>query len=670
MANPITSASTNPIVQAANANVDKATSVFTNPNPYGTTPTTPNQSFPNQSFGTPIVSPTIPEKTTPTPITTAPAQNPPPNVPVPEKPTPETTKTLSGSPTGGTFGSNAQGQQTWTDNQGNVYTGVPHDIGTANYGITWNLTQPAQGITPNNTNTNNAITTPQGLDMSDILDQNAWYKQDKGMFTSWAKAQGWTDLDINAVGQRVAMQQQEDDINKGRDLMTQFENGTYPLTPDQQAALDATKKLWENTVAMQKDANQTYTSSATMMAGRTGRGEYNLVDVMGDVNRALNEGINKVAYWNIKETEALANMRAGFMKDNFEMVSKAQEIIQQGDKAKLDAINKVQDDLNAKAKDIRDFEYKAKQDQITNDLNSDKFDWQQKMDMIDAAVKEGSLEETKANNLRNYVARMREIDEASWSVTDGGLGRKIAVNKMTGETRKIDMPEFEGSRTAKIFADAAQKAMGGVGTSAERKSQISSIQEDLTDGNLTAAKDQIMAMIANKTGNQDIKKIAQAKGGFELVQKAMDEYIAAGGDPGILNGSVEFALNKIGTTTGEKAAYFKSLADAARFAYTQSVSGAQFTESEAKRYYNITPALLKSEKLNASQIKAMTDMSNQRIKEIAIGTIGDTAYRNIFLTPEENVKELKLSKPETTPVVETMLAEGKDWSDILEIIDK
>ena len=65
----------------------------------------------------------------------------------------------------------------------------------------------------------------------------------------------------------------------------------------------------------------------------------------------------------------------------------------------------------------------------------------------------------------------------------------------------------------------------------------------------------------------------------------------------------------------------------------------------------------------------MIDLSDSKIAGIAKSSIGDTGYRNIFLTPEENVKELRVSKPETAPVVEAMITDGKDWNDILEVIE-
>ena len=119
--------------------------------------------------------------------------------------------------------------------------------------------------------------------------------------------------------------------------MNQFNNGTHPLTSAQQAQLDATKQQFDQLIAQQEITNANYENGMRILNNTTGVSEYFPGIAMGQVQTAINSGLQQVADLNSKESSALATMQEGFETDNFKMVTDSYAILQ-----KIDEDKKVQ----------------------------------------------------------------------------------------------------------------------------------------------------------------------------------------------------------------------------------------------------------------------------------------------------------------------------------------
>ena len=252
---------------------------------------------------------------------------------------------------------------------------------------------------PNTQPQTNQTNPPPLTDTSTTQGQVDWYNKDQTAFNSWANQQDPTGALANNVAKAAQDAQNIQDENDIRDKLDQIANGTYPLTKAQQSLLDATKQQADQLIAQQQITNANYENGVRLLGNVTGRSEYFPDIAMGEVQTAINSGIQKIADLNSKEAVSLATMQDGFDTENFDNVTKSFDILQKIDEDKTAAIQKTHDDIVAAATSLRDYNYKVTQDAITNTLNSDKFTYQQKQDTIDNILKQSQLDETKRSNL-------------------------------------------------------------------------------------------------------------------------------------------------------------------------------------------------------------------------------------------------------------------------------
>lgn len=97
-------------------------------------------------------------------------------------------------------------------------------------------------------------------------------------------------------------------------------NGTFPLTPDQQARLDAISASFNSLIEQQKAANKNYEASVTTAGIRAGRNMYAPEVELGNVNAAVSAGVKAVADINAKMMTALDTARRAITHDNMEML--------------------------------------------------------------------------------------------------------------------------------------------------------------------------------------------------------------------------------------------------------------------------------------------------------------------------------------------------------------
>lgn len=181
--------------------------------------------------------------------------------------------------------------------------------------------------------------------------------------------------------------------------LNQFASGTLPLTPNQQAQLDALQHSFDVIKAAQKDYNQSYTNGQTVSEERTGRSMYANEIASGNIKRTIDEGLAKIAEIDSKAAQAIAQMRQGFEDANLKIITTAHDDYSKWMKDKTDSLRDMHDKIVAETNNVRDFNAKQAQDTITNALNKDKFTYQQKQDAIDNALKSSQLSETKRHNL-------------------------------------------------------------------------------------------------------------------------------------------------------------------------------------------------------------------------------------------------------------------------------
>ena len=210
-------------------------------------------------------------------------------------------------------------------------------------------------------------TIPTGIDPNTEQGQIDWYNLDEGAFTDWAKANNLPETQIYDIGLKAQQAEAETKGQEYLDKISQIEGGTYPLTAQQQAQVTALKNMWEATINMQKQANETYSANAETLAALAGRTKYNDVNVMGEVQQAIDTGINRVALFGAMEQAAVAAMIQGFMDNDFKMVTTQYNIVNDLNDKKTVEMDKIHQSM-VDAQKILDDQAKQLKDDIYNQV--------------------------------------------------------------------------------------------------------------------------------------------------------------------------------------------------------------------------------------------------------------------------------------------------------------
>lgn len=206
--------------------------------------------------------------------------------------------------------------------------------------------------------------------------------------------------------------------------------------------------------------------------------------------------------------------------------------------------------------------------------------------------------------------------------TGGALSAGGAVAP-TGQEVKFDKSPYQNA--AQILRSSLPEA--------QAKNFGASLNQAINTGNADQAKSVILsAAISALPADQQNKAFGRAVAIDELgnVQKALRDFVAAGGNTGLIAGSVEGISQRIGRTSDPKIAAIGNQIQAAIVAYRSAVSGAAFTESEKQTYDAMFPSTGKTPALNEALITSLSDTFRRNQDSVLSQKIGSENYKKIF----------------------------------------
>jgi len=138
-----------------------------------------------------------------------------------------------------------------------------------------------------------------------------------------------------------------------------IKNGTYALTPNQQAQIDAMTQKYGLLIEQQKVANQNYQNAVGIAGFRSGIAEGAMQINQGNIAAAVSAGLQSIAQINSEMFDAITKAKDAFMKNDLDLInasysvySKAverrQKVIDDTYKNVTDAIKAQQDAVKAK----------------------------------------------------------------------------------------------------------------------------------------------------------------------------------------------------------------------------------------------------------------------------------------------------------------------------------
>jgi hypothetical protein len=215
-----------------------------------------------------------------------------------------------------------------------------------------------------------------------------------------------------------------------QNTVNQIKNGTIPLNPIQQSQLDASNALFSSTIGDMKQSLDSYTQAMQGNAARTGGLTGSVGSILSSLTYAAKTGRDAMLKADATQTKAIADMESGFMKDDYALISDSYNAYIKAEDGKQAAIDKLHGDLISSQKDLRDFQYKTTQDNLTQILENKKFSLSEKQDAIDNTLKQSQLDETTRHNLATE-AQAKMALQLQYQAQNAGLEGTHPVVNMT-----------------------------------------------------------------------------------------------------------------------------------------------------------------------------------------------------------------------------------------------
>lgn len=105
--------------------------------------------------------------------------------------------------------------------------------------------------------------------------------------------------------------------------LSQIENGTYTLSPDEQAMVNNVRTQYQNLINEQIKANQNLTGGMTTFQNLLGTGQYSPAVALGAITQTITDGNQKVADLNNKMNDTISTMTYAFKTNKLSVLNAA-----------------------------------------------------------------------------------------------------------------------------------------------------------------------------------------------------------------------------------------------------------------------------------------------------------------------------------------------------------
>lgn len=189
-----------------------------------------------------------------------------------------------------------------------------------------------------------------------------------------AATQTNNDLATNQAKQDASYQQFQNQI-------TQLQNGTFPLTVDQQAQVNSLQQQFDQLRQAQQLANKNYEGGTVNAGIASGRNRYAPEIELGNIQAAVSAGIQKIANIDAQAAGAIAQLKQGFMDNNYKLINASYTAASDFFKQKSDTIQQMSNNVRNAANDALA--------QHQSDMADQKFELEKRTAARDFAIENG-----------------------------------------------------------------------------------------------------------------------------------------------------------------------------------------------------------------------------------------------------------------------------------------
>jgi len=304
--------------------------------------------------------------------------------------------------------------------------------------------------------------------------------------------------------------------------LTQLQQGTFPLTVDQQAQVNALTQQFEQLKAQQRLTNANYEGGVTNAGIAAGRNRYAPEIELGNIMSTVSAGIAKIADIDAKAASAIAQLRQGFADNNYKLINASYEAASKYFSEKSNTVQQMSDNVRQQAQDAIA--------QHQRDVEQQRYDQQRS----DAAIK--FAQENKVT-LPFYLLGNTAIDARTGDPVDLATYQKLTGQQVGLPEDQTDFSKIQTGLQSPADRAAAQSASQYQQTFAENRRQF-----NVTEARQRAqfAATQVKASVGADTvdglaqqlvsGNlapSELSKRSTGVGSYSSILAAADKYAMA-----------------------------------------------------------------------------------------------------------------------------------------------
>lgn len=231
----------------------------------------------------------------------------------------------------------------------------------------------------------------------------------------------------------------------------QLANGSYPLTVDQQAQIAGLQATFKGLIDEQKVSNQNLTGGTTVAMNLYGMG--NSIAGLGIIKGTVDSGLQKIADLNTKLVTAVAQMKAGFQKDNYDMIKGAYDEYNQAAKDKQAQLDKITKEASDAAAAVQDRKDKLRQ----YNLDVSKFQETKDQDSFDRALK--TEQEAFDEKYKSFTSGMGGGNSTGGISSSASMGAAGAPDPVSQQQVMNEITQKYGPMTATAIKGLANYDM-------------------------------------------------------------------------------------------------------------------------------------------------------------------------------------------------------------------
>ena len=225
-----------------------------------------------------------------------------------------------------------------------------------------------------------------------------------------------------------------------------------------------------------------------------------------------------------------------------------------------------------------------------------------------------------------------------------------------------DQLRFTGQSSdfAGVVRDAAESIGTAITSENRRNFFFDSIDRSLEDGDMERVKERLFSEAVNTLGTGEASRVRGEQRAIELFDEIgvdLKEFEKKGGKTGIFSGKTEGLLERVGRTKDPELAKIANKIAIGIQRYRRSISGAAFTESEAKEYKAVFASIDNVSELNTAKLESAREVLSGDVSFVLSERIGSRAYEEIF------GKDFNVVQEEAEEEQVTTSQEVKDYLD-------